>query len=573
MDLGFDDILPHLAASYRRGLLTPFLGSGMSVPVCTSWTNFLVALATAAGFTVPEQIVKQQATGDLVRVADKAVLGLSSMPIDERARIYQNALNAGGKPAGSYSVTPQTAALALSTWPLVLTTNYDDLYVTAQEKGDVPEVLGRSVADCHKVLRSLDASTRPILWALQGFVGGQAREPSAIVPDVGRRRELASQLVVGHQQYQNAINSQPHFRRAFAEVLSRRSLLFIGSGILEDYLVNLFGEIAYHYGPGPYPHFALFSSDKKATLDTKFLQARLGIAPVFYGHYSELPALLERLAKVCRTSWAPSELTFKRDATTVRIANEMLAPPASSSECVLVSVGRNPDNTAREGSQAKQLFADAGLKGSLQALDAAPSYAFRLPGSAIFAVAARVPNPSADAIDAAAGDARDLGVIEHAIKEALKHVSKAGYERVHIGPVASGKHRLWHPIHPFVETIAAVRRFMAETPDSSIRAFDIHVYEDLVWSPIVAGKIPVLEILASDVMKVLVEVRDASGGSDIMALTARGPIKVSAIKELCGLVPDRWDTEIFPRPGAMQPSSADDLLVTPNAIVVFSPRR
>ena len=45
-----------------------------------------------------------------------------------------------------------------------------------------------------------------------------------------RAHELAGQVVAGHQQYQNAINAHAHFRRAFAEVFRRRSLLFLGSG-------------------------------------------------------------------------------------------------------------------------------------------------------------------------------------------------------------------------------------------------------------------------------------------------------------------------------------------------------
>ena len=127
-------------------------------------------------------------------------------------------------------------------------------------------MLGRRLEDCYQVLRSLDEPSPPILWVLQGFLGGQTSQSDKIISDGKRRRELTNQLVVGHQQYQRVINAEEHFRRAFAEVFRRRSLLFLGSGLLEDYLVNLFGEIIHYHGPGPHPHFALLGRGMQSAL-------------------------------------------------------------------------------------------------------------------------------------------------------------------------------------------------------------------------------------------------------------------------------------------------------------------
>ena len=66
--------------------------------------------------------------------------------------------------------------------------------------------------------------------------------------------------------------------------LNRRSLLvpFIRSGLVEHYLVNLFGEIIHYHGPGPHPHFALLNKKEKQSFDPWFLQNRLGIVTVSY---------------------------------------------------------------------------------------------------------------------------------------------------------------------------------------------------------------------------------------------------------------------------------------------------
>ncbi|MGK3963411.1 SIR2 family protein [Sorangium sp. So ce118] len=649
MELGFDDILPYLASAYRRGVLAPFIGSGMSRPACTGWLDLLLGLADAAAVDVPEHLRKAGSearldTSELYRLADKAVLGLASLDAEERADAYRKALSQGGKPAGACDIPAQTAALARCSWPVVLTTNYDDLYVVSRmqqslagelagvrrtgapsrearrDETDVPEVLGRSVEDCHKVLRSLESPTRPILWALQGFLGGQAARldvlEEELVLDARRRAELAGQVVAGYQQYQHAVNAQPHFRRAFAEVLSRRSLLFLGSGILEDYLINLFGEIAHHYGPGPHPHFALFSSDRRETLDVRFLQTRLGIAPVFYKDYSELPELIGRLtdavwerrapapsvaaeapsgAVKAPVAWMPDELGFSLSegaacppggSRRLRLRYAPLSLPGAGDgrACVVVSVGRTPaDNRPLLGTQASgflDMAREAGLvadtaPGGWRPLDGAPSYAFRFGDAPIFGVAARDrrPVPPRAAGDDGPEDSRDLGVIAEAVCATLRAVDAAGFRRVHIGPVASGKHRLWHPLHPFVQTLAGLREFFREHPDAGIEHLELHVLSPAIWFPVVAGKVPVGEMLSSGMMKIWVDIRDAGGSSEIFAVTACGPTRVGEIKALCGLAPARWSTEILPRPSKVDPSSADDLLVAPTSIVVFSPRR
>ncbi len=189
----------------------------------------------------------------------------------------------------------------------------------------------------------------------------KSRKASLKTPS--QRRELVNQVVVGHQQYQRVINSEGHFRRAFAEVFRRRSLLFIGSGLLEDYLVNLFGEIIHYHGPGPYPHFALLSGSEAERFDPWFLENRLGVVPVFYKSHTDLPGFLDELASALRwpgnrrptvgaapTVVQPDELAFtilssKGSGSTasikVRLCNyELPLPKSELGESSVVSVGR-----------------------------------------------------------------------------------------------------------------------------------------------------------------------------------------------------------------------------------------
>lgn len=307
--LQFKHIIPHITSLYRQGLLVPFIGSGMSIGICTNWQEFISKLSKEVDIKHPDFPPEKGKTEPAVlyRLADRAVSSLKMMKDDERAKKLRQALN--DHIIQSPNKFPiQTNVLSNIYWPLVLTTNYDDVYWAAANENNSKKhnkdssknknesnsklnlnILGRSLEDCHLVLRSLNENTDPILWTLQGFLGGQFKEVDEIIPELSRQKELLNQLVVGHQQYQRAINSENHFRRAFAEVYRRRSLFFIGSGLMEDYLINLFSEIIHHQGPGPYPHFALIknpgNSEKKHNsnnaYDTTFYNGEWESPPFF----------------------------------------------------------------------------------------------------------------------------------------------------------------------------------------------------------------------------------------------------------------------------------------------------
>src|SRR5262249_55979003 len=127
--------LPRLLANYRRGVLAPFIGSGMSVPACTSWIAFLLRLARSARYAIPNELQQRLDAGrasstDLYRLADRCVRRLKATGHEALARAAREALGA----TVDAPIPAQTTALARIHWPLILSTNYDDLLLRAMHR-------------------------------------------------------------------------------------------------------------------------------------------------------------------------------------------------------------------------------------------------------------------------------------------------------------------------------------------------------------------------------------------------------------------------------------------------------
>lgn len=594
--LEFRQVAPLLAALYRDGLLTPFVGSGMSLgapgqPACTSWRTFLVRLAQGAGLReLPAAFQdpgRSPTPEQCYRLADKVTMLLRSRPRQARDEVFRQALK---ETPEFIPPTPQLRALTRLYWPLVLTTNYDDLYwaarqATLREEGHPPEplaVLGRSLSDCHRVLRSLSEPSRPVLWALQGYLGGQCAPPEASVPSDARRRTLALEVVAGHQQYQRAIHAVPHFRRAFGEVFRRRSLLFLGSGLLENYLVDLFSEILYHQGPGQMPHFALLRRDGAPDLyDPAFLQTRLGVVPVFYDRHDEVPGFLGELAR--DVHWPRDQPPPPADFAQIEeIVYTLQPPPAphpvrlvlrrgrvaalqvawAAGDALVLNAGRREGRPVL-GSQALALGALAPCPGVSLPLEPrrwvaseTGHQAFQYGGAPLFAVVARTS-------DEGRND-RDLGVIAPAVRTALAAVEQTGrHGRVHVLPVASGRSAHWNPIHPFAQMLRGVRLFVTGMPARTLREIVLYIDHPGVWHPLMAGKLPVTALLSSDIQQYTVDMRDAAGESEVLSVTSPDATStVARLLAICGLTnPGEWEVQLDPPLAPTLPVTADTVVV------------
>jgi len=596
--ISFPDAVSYLATLYDMGVLVPFIGSGMSMLTCTDWQTFLKKLAGGAGIKAPKSMKSEESK---MFLADATVDALRPLTYKERIQRYRDALS-NSQLDEDMKITPQSEALAKLDWPLVLSTNYDDIYWRAvgerapgeldeAQRKYLPWVLGRSIEDCHHVLRSLDGLSPPILWVLQGFVG--SKYSSNIIGEA-KCHQLADQLVVGHQQYQRATNGDGQFRRAFAEVFRRRSLLFIGSGLLENYLVNLFSEIIHYYGRGPYTHFALLPYSKKQKFNEYFLQVRLGIVPIFYKDgkggedhsqvpkykdgkdgedHSQVPKYLKKLYTIVEAvrDKTPRQKSYplqgattlatrfdemgyvlfsgKSKAIKVSLLNASL--PAldidcgKRGECFLISAGRGLDNRPKVPDKYDKYLKDKPWNN----LDEKPSFAYRCSGAPIFAVAAR----SRKKIIKQHYD-RDLKIIPEAICSVLKKIENAkncedakNFKVVNIGPIASNMDHIWHhPIHSFTQTLRGIRDFISHNDVSNIKRLNIYIENQMVWDCIASAKIPVRELLSSDLTTYRVDLRSSgiSGESQSFVVMFKKPSTLEDLRVALRVNRKSWNVEV-----------------------------
>ena len=276
-------VLRQLCAIYDQGNLVPFVGSGMSIPRCVTWEMFVKSLEEQASgygeFSSPNRDLVRRAN---VSMRNLRLAGANTAECIRRA-VYRDKVP-------DTAVPPQTKELARLYWPLICTTNYDDVYLLAreQQRPRAPiSIFGRSDADCRQVLNHLRFPTREVVWALQGFL-----RPTH---QTNWSEHLERELVVGHAEYRAAANREPHFRRSFTEVFRNSSFLFLGSGLSEPYFLSLFDEIIELNGPPNRPHFAFVET---ADLDPEFMRQNYHIECMLYpeGEHDELVDRLKRFA-------------------------------------------------------------------------------------------------------------------------------------------------------------------------------------------------------------------------------------------------------------------------------------
>ncbi len=379
-------MIVRLASCYQQGRLVPFLGAGMSIEQCPDWEDFIIGLENQAFCENSTQRGKHNSSTELIRRANKAVRHLQLSGSLSLPKAVSSALK--GKFPGE--VPAQTEALARFYWPLVLTTNYDDVFYKAWNKSyncsNIElQLFGRSPADCTQVLASLHGSRSPILWALQGYIGEvkgpgfrEIRRAMGLKSQTeiyslsnikrnftgknkitlknlkaarkAKQAELQSQLVVGHEEYRRVAFTQPQFRRAFAEVFRSRNLLFLGSSLADQYFLNLFGEVLEIFGPSPYSHYALAL---KGQTDPEFLRSRLNTFVYEYDEYGDLPDILNELydfveeRSALTHTWSytvgkSKRSTTERKAAGLHIVRDKLSSPQNK-ECIALGVHVNND--------------------------------------------------------------------------------------------------------------------------------------------------------------------------------------------------------------------------------------
>lgn len=296
----------------------------------------------------------------------------------------------------------------------------------------------------------------------------------------------------------------------------------------ETYFVNLFSEILLNYGPSPHQHYAFICKDEANQFDIQFLQVRLGITPVVYGEdYSSLPdALSSILPKPIDSKydtrqtvtalsgfsyWIPRASVSKGSIHFQLCFSELRQPLAG--QAVVLSAGRLANGMPALGNMGKSFlgifrrtFPSFGIH--MQKWEAVRSSRslFRLVSDGgrfpVFALIAREPVTAK----------RDLMSIKRTTVEALNILEDLGeFEHVSMGILAAGDPSFAHPTFPFMGQLAGIREFTASElgapQNKALTSLLIDIVDLSVWRPILSGRLPVRELLSSDLVRVFVRIQ------------------------------------------------------------------
>ena len=545
-----DDLLPQLAHSYSRGLLVPFLGAGMSAGACPLWKEFVFHLENRAEIDSSDQ-QDEISSAELIQRAARAVRRLKNRAPGEFANGIGEILQLPNarKPEASDE-------LARIWWPLVITTNYDDWFLTLwnqhhSEGRPLPALLelklcGRNRPDCERILNSLRAPDNPLLWALQGFVGGQ------VAAVLGKQRrfgpdnsaELSAELVVGHEEYRHEAHGAPGFRRAFAEVFRSRSFLFLGTSLSDPYFLNLFDEVLELQGSIPHPHYAFV---KRRTVNCGFLRDRLQILAVEYGDHKDLPSMISSMARELyaqqprQTDWSYSLRSFahpvQSEGEDLKILRKGLSHPLPGG-CLSISVGIRNDDQLRIGKGHEILAEIFGPEAAdLLSTQRISPHVWKIEDLPAYLVAAR---------DLEFTDYRDARVIRTATTELLTCAEAAGFTIVQSMLLAAGQHRKFLPYISLVQMIKAFAAYRSEHEQSRLKLF-IYVVDPGVLSLLGSGRVDVSELLYMERTRFWIEIWRSRREVLRFLEFARGTTPLREILEPYDV--DRgWEFHVIPSP-------------------------
>lgn len=590
------DPFDRLLYAYRRGLLVPFTGGGLSAGDngCPLWARFVANMERQAG--TDRELADRR--GDLAQRAAHAVRRLRyRQSPDALARAVRRALK---PPQGE--PPPQSRALAKVQWPLVVTTNYDDLYLAAveherrkrlpiqrlldKEIAAAPLVLlGRSRLDCQRVLASLRQVDEPILWALQGFVGGQDAELA--ISDkwyTAKVKELEEELVVGHAEYRRVAFRAEHFRRAIAEVFRSCSFLFLGSSLGEPYFLNLFDEIIELYGQSPMEHFAVMARD---SCDTHFLSTNLGIAVHEIADHEALPAWLEKLSThltgkpTATTTW--THRTALPYSSELRIVQGPLPKRPARGESIAFSAGGHKATPTVGKSAAAFLKREYGLRNEDQEqalLEGRPTMVYRFPGSDLYTVNARLHpfqpegalrcpsnvhdwpvDPSGRRRNVGGRRRRDLRLLGPAVRDLMAVVHNDGVKRVRVMLLAAGKLRAFGRSYAFNEMVRGYVGWLRSLPLGTVAAgLVIHVTAPEVIVDLTSRRIDLEERFVLDGLGVWIEILTRRGETNRLPRRLSPQALIRDVLLELDITDSAWEIDLTPRPSlSWQPWRLPDI--------------
>ncbi|HTV21075.1 MAG TPA: SIR2 family protein [Polyangiaceae bacterium] len=565
-DRDFETYLPHLLSRYQTGKLVPFVGSGLSVPVCTGWAEFVRRLSSSA--RLDAAALDMDDPRQLIRYAYSAVRTLKAQKQGTFEAAVRHALVRS--PEDAPKPSPAMRALARIWWPLVLTTNYDTTFERAlQELGEQSRsddrlwaVVGRSPEDCQRVLTSFTVAGRTLLWALQGYLGNAPEFQG--LPERELLLRLERELVIGHDEYRRVTYREVHFRRAFADVFRHRSLLFVGSGLQESYLQELFGEVLETYGPNSRPHYAF---QQRGSVDAEFLRARFQIFVIEYDEHEQVTERLERLHQaVSAPSWAPRRFAFglnsalehRRDPPNGP-SRDLLAPvergfeviagalpeTVEARECIAVSAGGRT-GTFFYSRPIRELLKKLGVSAALPEPVDETQMLGHYSGTNVFAVRARSP-----------GDERSLMAIYESCFALFEHIESLGLERIHLQLIAAGRNdgadiRTFPARYSLVQIARAwgdFTRTYARRDNPRVRLLSVYVMDEYVYREVAIGRIDIAELLDCPDLRFFCEILRDDGEIERRLFQMTPHQELGQLSTELNLDAPSWSARVSPSPG------------------------
>lgn len=541
----FARTLPRLLSAYESGRLVPFIGSGLSIGACTGWQEMIQRLEHRAYEGRRLRPTAKATPSELIERANSAVRALKAGQPGTFERAMREAVV-----ARKNAIPKPTQLLARVWWPLVLTTNYDNCYAAAfakQNPGDLFAVVGRGAEDCQRVLTSLVNPGRPLLWALQGHMNAPCSLSGG-----GLRPDLEQELVVGHEEYRRVTYRDPLFRRAFAEVFRQRSLLFLGAGIKESYLQELFGEVLELYGPSARPHYAIMP---RGEVDPDFMLARFQIRVLEFpaGQYDEVAVWLEQFANAVKAkarrplgwSFGGVEPGSKRwlgaPKPVLEVERSFIPPRCRDGECMVFPALATAKGLELTKALSNRLVSWGVPRGARPRKVASLVHQFA--DAPVFALKLQ-PNAAATSLTA----------MYEAALAAFRLLGRR-FKTIHLQLLATRTTTAataYGPGYParfvLIQTVRAFHDFRDGNPAADCRLV-LHTLADSVTMEIAAGRLDVLELLCCEDVRFSTEIARDDRSIDRRVFELR-PLatKLSSLVEKLDLTPKQWTVEVSPRP-------------------------
>ena len=588
MSQGFD--LKILSAAYDRGHLVPFIGSGMSTPICSLWEEFVQRLEAPKGGQVDKSSSSNLVQRALFVIQNLRRQGQSVASAIDKA-IYLN---------DSEAIPSSTVTLASVFWPLICTTNYDDIYLRAKLKhfkaaqpkhfeaaqrkkprkweAELPRILGRSEEDCRHVLQHLALPTSEVVWALQGFLGAK----DGGVRDVIGEANLHHELVVGHAEYRKTAHRAPHFRRCFAELFRTRSFIFLGSGLAEPYFLTLFDEIIELTGPPARPHFAVVEEGK---LDPEFMRQQYHIICRTYPKCKH-ECVSEFLRNFCdainENRVRPSAWTFQ--VSSPRIVERQhcrdhfklirgVLPAASeipNSEVVAISCGRKKHEGlagqhARRGRPLKSPDGKAAIGLRDGAHEWRNDYVVEWKSlERSFGIIARELIDPTEKVKSSSRDRRNPHAVLTSFREFLDLLGLSKkFDAAHVQLLGAGQKKVFHPWVSLLQMARAYGQWFKGNDASSAPnpvCVSVYIADPSIVALMAGGYLDIVEQLDDAPFRVSVEIVDAEGRTDWYH-----EIRSSSapIADLCSNLKSGGDPHVYARPNPtleFQPRPLNEVL-------------